>query len=681
MPNRLANESSPYLLQHAENPVDWYAWNDEALARAKAEDKPVFLSIGYSACHWCHVMEHESFEDASIAEQLNQDFVCIKVDREERPDLDQIYMHAVHMLTGRGGWPMSVFLTPDLQPFFGGTYWPPHRRHGMPGFGDVLTAVLDAWNNRREQAISQAASLTEQIRAHTMRPSDLQLNEALLSQAATKICQQFDPVHGGFADEPKFPQSMAIQYLLRIWNRDRTAHKELLPVVTKTLDAMAQGGIYDHLAGGFARYSVDAKWLVPHFEKMLYDNALLIDAYIDAWQATGEMRFGRIADETCDYVLNYMTDPLGGFHSTEDADSEGVEGKFYVWSTAEVIDVLGESLGERFCKVFDVTEHGNFEGHNILNLRRSLEEIAEAEAWDLDELQSEMAAAKEKLLQVRDQRVRPAKDDKILVSWNGLMIHSMARAGAALGDPTFIEAAKRAAHFVLSNMRRPDGRLYHTWRNGKPKLDAYLDDYTHFANALVTLYESTFESEWIDVAVEFAEVIIERFADTDGGGLFYTADDHESLIARTKDLQDNSIPSGNAMAATLLLRLGQLCHRDDFISAAEQTLSLVTSLMGDYPLAVGQMLNAADLAVGPVQQCVLSEPSGSQLANRLRQAYLPRAVLAAPGDSPHLQDLIAGKSMLHDQPTLYVCEAFTCQQPAEGEAEIDSAIRSLVAGT
>lgn len=681
MPNRLAHESSPYLLQHAANPVDWYPWNDEALARAKSEDKPVFLSIGYSACHWCHVMEHETFEDTAIAEQLNASFVCIKVDREERPDLDQIYMHAVQMLTGRGGWPMSVFLTSDLQPFFGGTYWPRHRRHGMPGFGDVLTAVLDAWNNRRDQAISQAASLTEQIQANTMRPSDLELDESLLDKAAAQIHQQFDPVYGGFADAPKFPQSMAIQFLLRVWNRDQTAHAELLPVVTKTLDAMAQGGIYDHLAGGFARYSVDAKWLVPHFEKMLYDNALLTDAYLDAWQATGAMRFGQVAVETCDYVLNYMTDALGGFHSTEDADSERVEGKFYVWSAAEVTQVLGKAAADRFCKVFDVTEHGNFEGQNILNLRQPMEEIAEAEAWNLEELQAEMAVAKQTLLQVRDRRVRPAKDDKIIVSWNGLMIHALARTGAAMDNPAFVAAAIKAARFALNHMRREDGRLYHTWRNGSPKLNAYLDDYTHLANALVTLYESTFQSEWIDAAVDFAELIIERFADSAGSGFFYTSDDHESLIARTKDLQDNSIPSGNSMAATLLLRLGQLCHRDDFIDAAQQTLAMVTGLMGDYPLAVGQILNAADLAVGPVQQCVLSEPVGSRQASRLRQAYLPRAVIAGPSDSPHLQNLVAGKPMLHDQPTLYVCEAFTCQQPAAGEAAIDNAIRSWLSRT
>ena len=675
MPNRLADESSPYLLQHANNPVDWYPWAEEALSRARDEDRPIFLSIGYSACHWCHVMEHESFESDAIAAELNANFVCIKVDREERPDLDQIYMQAVQMMTGRGGWPMSVFLTPDLQPFFGGTYWPPARRHGMPGFNEVLAAVLEAWRERRDQAIEQASKLTEHIKQNAVA-GEQTIESSLLDLAARKIAAQFDPAHGGFGEAPKFPQSMATQFLLRMWSRDRERNSDLLEVVTKTLDKMAAGGIYDHLAGGFARYSVDAHWLVPHFEKMLYDNALLTDAYLDAFLATGEERYGRVARETCDYILKYMTDVAGGFHSTEDADSEGVEGKFYVWSVDEVTSVLGEELAERFCYVFDITEHGNFEGHNIPNLPKTLEQCAQMKGWDVDELREQMDLARKQLLEVRDQRVRPGKDDKVLASWNGLMIHAMARAGTILGEARFLIAAKSAADFVLTSMRQEGGRLLHTWRHGVAKLDAYLDDYAHLTNAMVTLYESTFEDRWINEGVRLANTMMSHFADAESGGFFYTADDHETLIARMKDLQDSSIPSGNAMAATALFRLGQLGNREDLLAAAEAALRTAVPMMEKYPLAVGQMLVAADLFIGPMKQCVIAE-QGDEHASSLRRTYLPRAVLAAPTDNVHLQSLVGGKTLGDGETAkLHVCEQYACQQPVEGD-DVGRAIQSL----
>jgi len=677
MPNRLSNESSPYLLQHAENPVDWYPWSDEAIARSRDEDKPIFLSIGYSACHWCHVMEHESFENPEIATQLNHAFICIKVDREERPDLDQVYMQAVQMLTGRGGWPMSVFLTPKLQPFYGGTYWPPHHHQGMPGFDDVIRAVLDAWTNRRDQAVEQAQTLTDRIQWQVASAKDQVIGLEILEGATRKICSLFDYTNGGFGQAPKFPHSMTVQFLLRMWSRNRERNGDLLDVISKNLDRMAAGGIYDHLAGGFARYSVDERWLVPHFEKMLYDNALLTDVYLDAFLATSEARYARTAGEVCDYMLKYMTDQQGGFHSTEDADSEGVEGKFYVWTLQEVEQVLGEALAARFAYVYDITEQGNFEGINIPNLPKTLEQCAKIKQWNLEELTSQMEEARAKLLKIRDQRVRPGKDDKILASWNGLMIHAMARAGAILGEQRFIDAAIAAAEFILKSMRRDDARLLHTWRHGTAKLDGYLDDYANVANAFVTLYEATFDDRWLAEAVSLAEIMLRHFADPAGDGFFYTADDHEPLIARMKDMQDSSIPSGNAMAATVLNRLGQLCSRSDFLNAAEGTLQTATEFMSQNPLAAGQLLTAADFSLGPIKQIVIAEREGSSHADHIRQRYLPRTVIAAPSDSAHLEALVNGKSLNDSEPRMFVCEKFTCHRPEVGDRQIKAAIEQL----
>ena len=677
MPNRLAEETSPYLLQHAQNPVHWYPWSSEALERARTEEKPIFLSIGYSACHWCHVMEHESFEDDQIASTLNEHFISIKVDREERPDLDQIYMQAVQMLTGRGGWPMSVFLTPALQPFFGGTYWPARARRGMPGFDQVLAAVLDAWQNRRAQAIEQAQVLTNRINDGIAAATGADIDLATLKQATRQIVGQFDHTHGGFGQAPKFPHSMTVQFLLRMWSRNPQHENDLLDIARRNLDHMAAGGIYDHLAGGFARYSVDERWLVPHFEKMLYDNALLTDAYLDGYLVTSNPKYAQTATEICQYILTYMTDIEGGFHSTEDADSEGEEGKFYVWTPTEIAQILGPELAERFCYVYDVTEQGNFEGKSILNLAKTVEQCALIKGWNAEELQAQLQEARQRLLQTRDQRVRPGKDDKVLASWNGLMIHAMARVGAALDRDTFKDAAVKAGDFILRCMRRDDGRLLHTWRHGTAKLDGYLDDYANVANSFVSLYEATFDPVWMDEAVSLAEMMLQYFRDSDGGGFFYTADDQESLIARTKDLQDSSIPSGNAMAATVLLRLGHLCHRVDFCEAAGATLQLAGNLMRQYPLAVGQMLIAADLQLGPVQQMVIAgtERDIANVADQLRQRFLPRSVFAATTGSDHLQELAQGKKMADDgQPRLFLCEDFTCAEPIDGMSAIIDAI-------
>jgi uncharacterized protein YyaL (SSP411 family) len=677
MSNRLAHETSPYLLQHKDNPVDWFPWGPEALERAKREDKPIFLSIGYSACHWCHVMEHESFENEEIAEQLNDKFVCIKVDREERPDLDQIYMNAVQILTGRGGWPMSVFLTPDLRPFYGGTYWPPHAGRGMPGFDQVIFGVHEAWQNRREQAVEQAGEITKHLtQAGALESSGEGLRPELMHMAAVKLEQAFDFSHGGFGGAPKFPHSMDVQLLLRIWHRQ--PRQGVLDMVTLTLEKMARGGIYDHLAGGFARYSVDQRWLVPHFEKMLYDNSLLTAAYLDGYLATGNAEYARVAGETLDYILQYMTDEQGGFHSTEDADSEGEEGKFYVWTPQEIQAVLGEVKAARFCYVYDVPEAGNFEhGKSILNLPKTIAQCASLRGWDMAELEAELAESRAKLLAVRDRRVRPGKDDKILVSWNALMIDAMARAAGILDEPKYLHAATRAADFILTQLRRDDGRLLHSWRHGHAKFDAYLDDYTYFINALVTLYEAGFDERWIDEAVRLADIVLKHFADTHSGGFFFTADDHEQLIARNKDLYDSSVPSGNSMAATALLRLGKLCGRDDYLDAARATLDMAVGLMERAPTAAGQMLIAAEMFFGPTPEIVvlgqIGDADTAAALSDLRKRFIPNYVLAcratseSQSGSPNLAPIFAGKSPQGTLPTVFVCENFTCQAPVSGK--------------
>jgi uncharacterized protein YyaL (SSP411 family) len=678
MPNRLASETSPYLLQHKDNPVDWYPWGPEALQRAKAEDKPIFLSIGYSACHWCHVMEHESFENNEIATLMNEKLINIKVDREERPDLDHIYMNAVQIMTGRGGWPMSVFLTPDLEPFYGGTYWPPRGRMGMPGFIQVIAAIDEGWRTRREQVNEQAARMTQHLREFEIgQRSEAGPSLELLQTAAAKLQREFDSLHGGFGAQPKFPHSMALQFMLRMWHR--TGREGLLAMVRLNLDKMAQGGIYDHLAGGFARYSVDDRWLVPHFEKMLYDNALLAGAYLDGYLATGEADYARVVRETLDYVLNYMTDEQSPFHSTEDADSEGEEGKFYVWTPDEVKQVLGEECGERFCYVYDVSKTGNFEGKNILNLPKTIEQCAKLKGWDLEPLQAALAESRRKLLEVRDRRVRPGKDDKVLVSWNALMIESMARAAGVLDEPRYLQAATRAAEFILREMSRDDGRLLHCWRHGQAKLDAYLDDYAFLINSLVTLYEADFDERWIDEAVRLADIVLKHFADNEKGGFFYTADDHERLVTRNKEMDDSAVPSGNSMAATALLRLGKLTGRADYMDAAGSVVGLAVGVMDRMPLGLGQMLLVADMLLGPMPEIViLGDKIGHDTAaaiSDLRKRFIPRRVVACrspqeTSGSATLDPVFSGKELQQAEPTVFLCDNFACQSPVSGNEAV-----------
>ncbi|RIK85910.1 MAG: thioredoxin domain-containing protein [Planctomycetota bacterium] len=687
MPNHLAGETSPYLLQHQNNPVDWRPWGPEALELARRDQRPIFLSIGYSACHWCHVMEHESFEDERIAALVNERFVAIKVDREERPDLDQIYMNATQMLTGHGGWPMSVFLTPDLKPFYAGTYFPPTSRGGMPGFDQVLVAVHEAWTRRRDEVERMSAELADELRrAGRAAGGGGQLSAELFEHAVNQLARAFDHAWGGFGRAPKFPHPMDLQLLLRFWNR--TGHPHSLEMVRTTLDRMAAGGIYDHLGGGFARYSVDARWLVPHFEKMLYDNALLAATYVEAYQATGDENYARVARETIEYVLRDMTDAEGGFYSTEDADSEGEEGKFYVWTPEEIEAVLGEAAGATFGRVYDVTDAGNFEGRNILNLPKTIAQAARIMGRDENELAAELAVSRQKLFDARQQRIRPGKDDKIIVAWNGLMIDALARAAAALGEPRYATAAGAAADFIHDRMQRPDGRLLHTYRRGQAKLDAYLDDYAALANGLVSLYEATFDPRRLVEAARLLDIVLAHFADRAGGGFFFTADDHEQLIARNKDATDNSTPSASALAATALVRLGKLSGEAKYLEAAEAALVAAAGLLEQAPTAMGQTFLALDYYLGPTYELALVGDAGhaeTEAARReLGRRYIPHKVVAgrldgAAGDPPPLLTaLLSGKTAdSGGGPTLYVCQGYTCQEPARGLSAIRAQLDSL----
>jgi uncharacterized protein YyaL (SSP411 family) len=684
MPNRLAQESSLYLLQHQLNPVDWYPWGEEAIQRAISENKPIFLSIGYSACHWCHVMEHESFESEAIARELNERFVCIKVDREERPDLDQIYMNAVQVLTGRGGWPMSVFLTPDLKPFYGGTYWPPTSRHGMPGFDQVIVAVSKAWQDNREAVVESADRLTQQLSHMAAQENELdELTEDLLTRASSHFRQTYDRTYGGFGGAPKFPAPMSLRLLMRGWYR--RGENFSLEMVTGTLDRMAAGGIYDHLGGGFARYSVDARWLVPHFEKMLYDNAQLVVAYVEAFQITGNTNYAHVVRETLDYVVRDMTDPQGGFFSTEDADSEGVEGKFYTWTPEQLLEVLGDEAAATFAKVYDVTKSGNFEETNILNLPKTIEQQAAILGRDVESLRTELGESRQKLFNAREQRIHPHKDDKVITAWNGLMIEALALAGAVLNEPKYLDASRKAAEFIEKNLRRDDGRLLHTWRHGKAKVDGYLDDYTYLANGLATLYECMGEEKYLEQSISLVEQVLQHFGSQGQGGFYFTADDQEQLLTRNKEFADNAVPSANAMAAIVLIKLAKLTGIEKYLNAAEQTMQAAVELMQRYPSGTAQMLLAVDLYLGPTYEVVLAADDSAEsmaVRNDLLRRFIPNKVLAwASKQTPKpLAELLQGKEMDGGQPTLFVCEGFTCQAPAVGQEPIAQALDAMAKG-
>ena len=677
--NRLIRETSPYLRQHAHNPVDWHAWNDEALRKARELDRPIFLSIGYSACHWCHVMEHESFEDPEIGKFLNDHFVSIKVDREERPDLDQIYMTAVQVLTQRGGWPMSVFLTPDLKPFYGGTYFPPTDRHGLPSFRRLLEHIAQAWQKQRQVIDEQAGHLTEHLQlAMHVASGPGELGEDVLRQAGQQLGRRFDATYGGFGAAPKFPHPMEIRLLLRLWQR--FDDDQCIAMARTTLDHMARGGMYDQLGGGFHRYSTDDRWLVPHFEKMLYDNALLTEAY----QATGAPFYRQVVEESLSYVLREMTGPAGPFYSTQDADSEGVEGKFFVWSLQEIEATLGKDEAELFAAVYDVTAEGNWEVHNILHRRHSDEQDAKLLRLPVDELRRRLAAAKSKLLEVRGRRVWPGRDEKILTAWNGLMIGAFAQAGQVLENPHYGAAAEKAAGWILDNMRAPDGRLLRTaFAGSTPRLNGYLEDYAYLLDALVSLYEATFAPRWLAAAVDLAGVLSAQCWDEAEGGFFYTGKDHEQLIARTKDPHDNATPSGNAMAVTALLRLAKLTGRADLQDKAARTLTLFGDVMRTMPMAAGQMLLALDFELGPVREfAVVGDPANEetkQVLRLIRRSFRPHKVVCGKrGITTHedvekLIPLLANR-LAQGVVTTYICEHQTCRAPIVGARALEQVL-------
>ena len=683
MPNRLADETSPYLLQHKDNPVDWYPWGEEALQKAKVEDKPIFLSIGYAACHWCHVMEHESFESEATAALMNEHFVNIKVDREERPDLDSIYMQAVVAMTGHGGWPMSVWLTPGGVPFYGGTYFPPEPRSGMPGFPDVIRGVADTWENRREEALQGGQKVLGYVTRNEIGglisgAGDLQT--ATLDQATQVIWRGFDWRNGGWGRAPKFPQPMTIEFLLR--QHHRTGDPLALEMAEKTLQAMANGGMYDQLGGGFHRYAVDDRWLVPHFEKMLYDNSQLARVYLHAYQVTGKLFYRRIVEEICDYVVREMTDSQGGFYSTQDADSEGEEGKFFVWTPDEVQVVLGENA-ELFMTTYDVTPHGNFEGRSIPNVKLSPADLAEHFGLAEDEVQQRLAAAKRKLWEVREQRVKPGRDDKVLTGWNGLMLAAMAEAARVLAREDYGEAAIRNAEFLLGTMRTPEGRLYRTWRQGSaPKLNAYLEDYANLAEGLLELYQTTLDERWFAAARELVETVVAHFADESSIGFFDTSDDHEALVTRPKNMQDNATPSGNAMAITVLLKLAAYTGERRYHELAEAALRPIQAAALQYPTAFAQWLQALWFAVGGALEIAIvgdpQAPDTQALLAEVQRPYRPHQVvaLARPGAAELIIPLLAERTLVDGKATAYVCQHFVCQLPVTEVAALREQLSS-----
>ncbi len=676
--NRLAGESSPYLLQHAHNPVDWFPWSEEALRRAKQENKPIFLSIGYSACHWCHVMERESFEDDETAKILNEHFIAIKVDREERPDLDEIYMTAVQVMTGSGGWPLSVFLTSELEPFFGGTYFPPEDRHGLTGFKTVLRAVARLWQEQPDQLTRSADEIVHVLRTNVAQASSRggPLDASLLSGAATELKTQFDPISGGFGGPQKFPDTWPISLLLRQYLH--IGDEQLLKMVAVTMDKMAYGGIHDQIGGGFHRYTVDARWMVPHFEKMLYNNAQLAKTYLEAWQATGKDLYRQVAADVLDYVLREMSDPRGGFYSSQDADSEGKEGKFYLWRSDEIQAVLGERDGTFLCRYYGMTEEGNIEGSNILHVPYDPAAFARRHGLSEQQLHDRLTPLRRRLLAERSRRVPPGKDDKILAAWNGMMISALARGYQVLGDTRYLEAAGRAADFVLSEMIR-DGVLLRTYRDtgkgdGISKLPGYLDDHAEMSCALLDLYEAGFDRRWLAAADRLVCKMLADFWDERHGGFFYTSAAHNNLLMRTKPVYDGPVPSGNSTAALVLLRLSKLLDNQNYFSKAEDLLASMVHGLRDQPRAHLSLLCAADFYLHPPQEIVVAGRRDGDDTRKLleivHRKFIPNKILAlAEPDTDSMPaepaiPLLSGKGMLSGKATVYVCENSTCKQPA-----------------
>jgi uncharacterized protein YyaL (SSP411 family) len=673
MPNRLGHENSPYLLQHADNLVDWFPWGDRALEKSKIENKPIFLSIGYAACHWCHVMEHESFEDESTAAIMNEHFVNIKVDREERPDLDSIYMTATQAMTGSGGWPMSVFLTPDLQPFYAGTYFPPVRRYNMPSFKEVLLALANAWENEREKILESGQKITAHIQAQ-ISPSqyDLKLTKEHLSAVTNALHDGYDWGYGGWGDAPKFPQPMIVEFLLRQTTR---GNETAVKMSKHVLHAMARGGMYDVVGGGFARYSVDNFWRTPHFEKMLYDNAQLAQVYLHAYLLTGEQQFRRVCEETLDFILREMTHSEGGFYSSLDADSEGEEGKFYVWTSGELKAVLGDDY-DFFKTAYGVTEQGNWEGKTIL--QRALDDSTLAAKFDLsiEDANIKLSDCHTKFLIKRNERIRPGTDDKVLVFWNALALVAFAEAGRYLKREDYTETAIRNAQFLLDNLYQ-DERLFRSWRNHQAKHNAYLEDYASFILGLLALYQTDHNSKWYATAKKLAEEMVTHFKDSDNG-FFDTRDDHETLLIRPKGIQDNATPSGNALAATALLQLTAYGEKPEWRDIVEEMISSNLEIILRHPTAFAQWLCAADFAMGPVEEVIvvgdLSDSETRAVLEIIWNTFRSRQVNAISAFPPALDSppLLQDRPLLNNLPTAYVCQNFVCNQPTNDPKELET---------
>ena len=678
MPNHLINENSPYLLQHANNPVDWYPWGEDALTKAKTENKPIFLSIGYAACHWCHVMEHESFENTETATLMNDHFVNIKVDREERPDLDSIYMQATVAMTGSGGWPMSVFLTPDLRPFYTGTYFPPVRRYNMPAFNDILIGLAKAWRDDREEIDRVGDQMLQhiQIQPETQPVGEKNAFTRKTLETATKtIISSYDWSYGGWGSAPKFPQSMTIEYLLRRASIDAPQREQILKVSQHILNAMSRGGMYDVVGGGFSRYSVDNFWRTPHFEKMLYDNAQLALVYLHGYLVTGEAMYRRVCEETLDFILREMTHPGGGFYSSLDADSEGEEGKFYVWTQGEIQNTLGSDF-EFFKAAYGITPQGNWEEKTILHRALDDSSLAAQFKMDVETIPIKLADCHSKLLIVRNFRIRPGTDDKVLVMWNALALSAFAEAGRYLNRKDYLNTAIRNAHFLLDNLYINE-RLSRSWREGQAKHNAYLEDYAGLVHALLALYQSDPNPSWYVTALKLADEMVIHFSDPNGG-FFDTRDDHETLLVRPKDIQDNATPSGNALAANALLELAAFGDRTEWRNLAEDMLAFINNAVLRYPTSFAQWLCAADFAVGPTHEVAIigdpEDPKTQEFLNTLWKSFRPRQVTAIsvsppePGSSALLND----RPQLNNQPTAYVCQGFVCLQPVNSPSAMEA---------
>jgi uncharacterized protein len=681
MPNHLFFEKSPYLLQHANNPVDWYPWGETAFEKAKEEGKPIFLSIGYATCHWCHVMAHESFEDEEVARHLNRSFVAIKVDREERPDIDQVYMSVCQALTGQGGWPLSIFMTPEGKPFFAGTYFPKTSRLGLSGFIELLTQIAALWQRDRGRILQAAEQTVQAVQPKTLTGSEeIALSDQTLNLAGEQLKKAFDPEWGGFGRAPKFPTPHHLTYLLRRYRR--TNDPQVRVIIEKTLKSMRWGGIFDQIGWGFHRYSVDEKWLVPHFEKMLYDQALLALAYTEAYQALKNPLHAQVSREIFSYVLRDMTSPEGGFYSAEDADSEGKEGLFYLWTQQQVKAILDPDSADLFCRFYNIIPAGNFEeGKNIPYVSRSPEEFAVKEKIGLEELINQMAKARERIFEVREKRIHPLKDDKILTSWNGLMIAALAKASQALNDLSYAQAAARAAWFILEKMRTPEGGLYRRFREGHVAYTGFLDDYAFFVWGLIELYETLFDIRFLEEAVVLNQRLIDLFWDPEKGGCFFAAGNGEKLIFQEKDLYDGATPSGNSVAALNLLRLGRMTGNTDLEQKADQLFHFFSAAVARYPMAYSQFLCALDFGFGPSQEIVVAGNPSEDLTKGMiaviHRSFSPNKVLLLRSEgepeeqkvlrvAPFLEPLVP----LNHRPTVYLCSQYACQSPITEVGEL-----------